>query len=130
MRQSFVRFAFLRSDLSRHHTVVNLSNLSAHLRPLHRWSSIRVSHSHGLFDTHCHEPELPTPCVPSCWPTRPRPRLLVAEPECLFARSSAPWHQMSPTLRHGSTSCAGTCCHDWRSIPIEPCLQYRVAVAP
>jgi len=33
-RTAVFRFAFLRSDLSCHHTGINLSNLSVHLRPV------------------------------------------------------------------------------------------------
>src|SRR5262245_57420353 len=124
------RFAFLRSDLSCHHTRINLRNLSAHPRPAHAQLPTLVSHGRGPSDTRSHEPGSPTPCVPSYWPGPPPPRWRGVVPESLFAMLWVPWCGTSPIGRRGSTACANRDRPALRSLPDGSCPRCRFAVAP
>ena len=104
------RFAFLRSDLSCHHSVINLSNLSVHRYSVQGMFTTPASHSRSLSDTPDRAPELPTRCVPSCGPPH---RCHVGRPSCFeslvchavgalawYITDRAPW--ISSMRKYGS----------------------------
>ena len=97
--------------------------------PLQRLSATQALRSRSPSGMPGHGPESPTPCVPSYWPGRLLRHSLAAGPEFLSAKRSVSWRDTSRIARRGSTRCASTDRHAWRSIPISPCRPYRSGAA-